>query len=72
MLDALGADGALDDYPYLQPPAPTSCAGSSAGPRQPTAYRRALALTDNAPERAFLERRLAEMTSRAGAGPRVN
>ena len=46
-------------------PAPTCCAGSSAGAEAEKAYRRALELADSPPERAFLERRLAEVARRS-------
>ena len=67
LLDALAADGQLDDYRTSTPPAPTCCAGSagSHGRGRPTA--RALELTTNEVERAFLARRLAEVE--AGAAP---
>ncbi len=46
---------------FFTPRAPTCCAGS--GPRQAAAeaYRRALALTANGVERAYLDRRLAAL-----------
>lgn len=69
LLDELGADPRLADYPYL----PATRAellrrlGDAAGAAQ--SYRRALELTANAAERAFLEQRLAEVSQAAGADP---
>ena len=67
LLDQLATDPRLADYPYL----PATRAdllrrlGDAAGAAQ--SYRRAMVLTANAAERAFLEQRLAEV-SRAGGG----
>ena len=62
LIDALDADGALADYPYL----PAARADLLRRLDRPTDaardYRRALALTHNAAERRYLEDRLAEVT----------
>ena len=67
LLDELATDPRLADYPYL----PATRAdllrrlGDAAGAAQ--SYRRAMELTANAAERAFLEQRLAEVSRAAGA-----
>ncbi len=63
MMDALEADGALASYPYL--PASRADLLRRLGRRSEaaTAYRLALDLTANRAERAYLERRLAEVTT---------
>ena len=69
LLDELETDPRLADYPYL----PATRAdllrrlGDAAGAAQ--SYRRAMELTANAAERAFLEQRLAEVSRAAGAEP---
>ena len=69
LLDELATDPRLADYPYL----PATRAdllrrlGDAAGAAQ--SYRRAMELTANAAERAFLEQRLAEVNRAAGAEP---
>ena len=69
LLDELATDPRLADYPYL----PATRAdllrrlGDAAGAAQ--SYRRAMELTANAAERAFLEQRLAEVSRAAGAEP---
>jgi RNA polymerase sigma-70 factor (ECF subfamily) len=69
LLDELASDPRLADYPYL----PATRAdllrrlGDAAGAAQ--SYRRAMELTANAAERAFLEQRLAEVSRAAGAEP---
>ncbi len=68
LLDELASDPRLADYPYL----PATRAdllrrlGDAAGAAR--SYRRAMELTANALERAFLEQRLAEVSAGAGAG----
>lgn len=70
LLDELATDPRLADYPYL----PATRAdllrrlGDTTGAAE--SYRRALELTANAAERAFLEQRLDEVGGAAGAGPR--
>ena len=69
LLDELATDPRLADYPYL----PATRAdllrrlGDAAGAAR--SYRRAMELTANAAERAFLEQRLAEVSRAAGAEP---
>lgn len=69
LLDELARDPRLADYPYL----PATRAdllrrlGDSAGAA--TSYQRAMELTANAAERAFLERRLAEVSLPNGDEP---
>lgn len=69
LLDELATDPRLADYPYL----PATRAdllrrlGDPAGAAQ--SYRRAMDLTANEAERAFLEQRLAEVSRAAGAEP---
>ena len=72
MVEAVGADGALEDYPYFHAARADLLRRLERRSEAADAYRRAVALTDNGPERAFLERRLDEMTSRPAGGPRVN
>ncbi len=72
MVDAIGADGALEDYPYFHAARADLLRRLERRSEAADAYRRAVALTDNGPERAFLERRVDEMTSRPAGGPRVN
>ena len=69
LLDELATDPRLADYPYL----PATRAdllrrlGDAAGAAQ--SYRRAMELTTNAAERAFLEQRLTEVSRAASAEP---
>jgi RNA polymerase sigma-70 factor (ECF subfamily) len=72
MADAIGADGALEDYPYFHAARADLLRRLDRRSEAADAYRRAVALTDNGPERAFLERRVVEMTSRPAGGSRVN
>ena len=72
MVDAIGADGALEDYPYFHAARADLLRRLERRSEATDAYRRAVALTDNGPERAFLERRVEEMTSRPAGDPRVN
>ncbi len=64
IVDGIAAAGQLDDYPYLHSTRADLLRrlGRQADAR--VAYRRALELTANAPERAFLERRLTELGAR--------
>ena len=61
IVERLTAAGQLADYPYLH--STRADLLRRLGERAPAAaaYRRAIELTTNAPERAFLERRLAEL-----------
>ncbi len=55
------ADGALDDYPYLHAARADLLRRLGRWTESSVAYQRALTLTGNASERAFLERRIGEM-----------
>ncbi|MFL5777955.1 MAG: RNA polymerase sigma factor [Chloroflexota bacterium] len=69
MVDAIAADGELEAYPYLHAARADLLRRLDRGSEAATSYRRARELTRNAAERAFLERRLAEVemaTGRAG------
>jgi len=61
IVDAVAARGQLDDYPYLHSTRADLLRRLGRRPEAADAYRRALELTANAPERAFLEGRLAEL-----------
>jgi RNA polymerase sigma-70 factor (ECF subfamily) len=70
MMDGIAAGGALEAYPYLHAGRADLLRRLGRWTEASVAYRRALELTTNAPERAFLERRLAEVGEAAGAGAR--
>ena len=61
--DELAAAGQLDDYPYLHSTRADLLRRLGRRADATDAYRRALELTANEPERAFLERRLREMAT---------
>jgi RNA polymerase sigma-70 factor (ECF subfamily) len=61
LIDRLAEDGDLDAYPYLHAARADLLRRLDRRAEAVTAYRRALELTANEPERAFLERRLAEL-----------
>jgi RNA polymerase sigma-70 factor (ECF subfamily) len=61
--DSLDAGGQLDDYPYLHSTRADLLRRLGRRPEAAAAYRRALELTRNGPERAFLERRLREIAT---------
>jgi len=65
IIDRIAASGELDDYPYLHSARADLLRRLDRRVDSAEAYRRALALTANAPERAFLEGRLAGL----GAAP---
>ena len=67
MMDGLAASGALDCYPYLHAARADMLRRLERRSEAADAYRRALDLTGNAAERAFLERRLREMAEPARA-----
>ena len=69
MMDGIAASGELDDYQYLHSARADLLRRLERWSEAEAAYRRALALTTNAPERAFLEKRLAEVTARSADGP---
>ena len=62
MVDALVAEGRLDDYLYLHATRADLLRRLGRRSEAATAYDRALGLATNAPERRFLERRLAEVS----------
>ncbi|HET8785371.1 MAG TPA: hypothetical protein VFM38_07035, partial [Candidatus Limnocylindrales bacterium] len=66
MIDGLASDGALDDYPYLHAARADLLRRLERWSESAAAYRRAADLTDNQTERAFLDRRIAEVTRRSG------
>jgi RNA polymerase sigma-70 factor (ECF subfamily) len=59
--DELAAAGQLDDYPYLHSTRADLLRRLGRSDEAALAYRRAIELTENAPERAFLEGRLHEV-----------
>ena len=67
-VDTLAGDPAMADYLFFHAARGTSCGASSAGTSRSTPTGEPLELTTNAPERAFLEGRLAEIRRRATAG----
>ena len=69
MMDGLAASGELDSYPYLHSARADLLRRLERWSEAEAAYRRALALTTNAPERDFLEGRLAMVASRAADAP---
>jgi RNA polymerase sigma-70 factor (ECF subfamily) len=74
MMDGIAAGGALETYPYLHAGRADLLRRLGRWTEASVAYRRALGLTTNGPERAFLERRLAEVdVAAAGSdGARLN
>ncbi len=71
MMDGLAATGALETYPYLHAARADLLRRLERWSEAAAAYRRALALTTNAPERVFLEGRLREVEARAGGVSRA-
>ncbi len=71
MMDGIAASGGLEAYPYLHAGRADLLRRLERWSEAAAAYRRALELTSNGAERAFLERRLAEVES-AGASCRVD
>jgi RNA polymerase sigma-70 factor, ECF subfamily len=67
-LDALAGDARLAEYPYYHSARADLLRRIESRDAAITAYRRALELTANAVERAFLERRLRELGVSAGDG----
>ncbi len=61
MMDGIAATGELDTYPYLHAARADLLRRLERWSEATTAYERALELTTNAPERAFLEARLTEV-----------
>ena len=72
MMDGIAASGELESYPYLHAGRADLLRRLGRRSEAAAAYRRALALTTNGPERAFLERRLAEVGGAAGRQPGVD
>jgi len=64
MMDGIAADGELDAYPYLHAARGDLLRRLERWSEAEVAYARALALTTNGSERAFLEGRLAEVKAR--------
>jgi RNA polymerase sigma-70 factor (ECF subfamily) len=65
MMDGIAASGELDTYPYLHAGRADLLRRLGRWSEAADAYRRALTLTTNGPERAFLERRIAEVDAAA-------
>ena len=63
LVEALARGGELERYPYLESTRADLLRRLGRRDEAATAYRRALALTSNAPERRFLARRLAEVSA---------
>ena len=63
MMDGIAASGELDRYPYLHAARADLLRRLARWSEAQTAYRRALELTTNRAEQAYLERRLAEISS---------
>jgi RNA polymerase sigma-70 factor (ECF subfamily) len=61
MMDGIAASGELDAYPYLHSARADLLRRLERWSESATAYRRALELTTNGPERMFLQGRLAEV-----------
>jgi RNA polymerase sigma-70 factor (ECF subfamily) len=64
MMDGIVAAGELHDYPYLHAARADLLRRLERWSEAETAYRRALELTTNGPERSFLEGRLRDVTGR--------
>ena len=71
MMDAIAATGALDDYSYFHAARADLLRRLERWTESAAAYQRTLALTTNAPERAFLARRLASVQAKAGESTKV-
>ncbi len=63
LMDGIAAGGAIDGYPYLHSARADLLRRLDRRSEAATAYRRALDLTSNTTERAFLEGRLAEVSA---------
>jgi RNA polymerase sigma-70 factor (ECF subfamily) len=72
MMDGIAASGELDQYPYLHAARADLLRRLDRRTEASTAYRRALELTTNGAERAYLTRRLGEVGAFRGADPRPN
>jgi RNA polymerase sigma-70 factor (ECF subfamily) len=67
MMDGIAAGGELETYPYLHAARADLLRRLGRWSESEAAYRRALELTTNGPERAFLEGRTAEVAGRRRA-----
>jgi len=65
MMDGIAASGELDAYPYLHAARADMLRRLGRWSEAEAAYRRALALTTNTPERTFLDERLASVAAQA-------
>jgi RNA polymerase sigma-70 factor (ECF subfamily) len=72
MMDAIAASGELERYPYLHAARADLLRRLSRWSEAAAAYRRAIELTTNGAEQAYLERRLAEVASARSLEPRRN
>jgi len=72
MMDGIATSGELDHYPYLHAARADLLRRLDRRTEASTAYRRALELTTNGAERAYLARRLSEVGPIRGADPRPN
>jgi RNA polymerase sigma-70 factor, ECF subfamily len=72
MMDGIAAGGSLDDYPYLHAGRADLLRRLDRRSEAAEAYRRALALTDNRAEQAFLHGRLAELALDDEVPPRLS
>jgi RNA polymerase sigma-70 factor, ECF subfamily len=72
MMDALAQSGSLDTYPYLHAARADLLRRLGRRSEAATAYRRALELTDNRAEQAFLRRRLDGLTGDDGEPRRLS
>jgi RNA polymerase sigma-70 factor, ECF subfamily len=69
MMDGIAASGELASYPYLHAGRGDLLRRLERWTEADAAYDRALSLTANGPERAFLEGRLVEVRARRGGNP---
>jgi RNA polymerase sigma-70 factor (ECF subfamily) len=69
MMDGLAAAGALDSYPYLHAARADLLRRLGRRSESAAAYRRALELTDNRAEQAFLQGRLDDLANGREEGP---
>ena len=72
MMDGIAASGELETYPYLHAGRADLLRRLGRRSEAAAAYRRAITLTSNGPERAFLERRLGEVGGAAAREPGVD
>ena len=72
MMDGIAASGELEDYPYLHAARADLLRRLDRRTEAATAYRRALELTTNGAEQAYLEHRLVEVAAARAADSRPN